>query len=179
MIAGSIIVAGAVGLNQLRLLTAGWALYTLFSRVGEIDLLALQLAAIALACVAGERLNRLTHAFGRGFAPDKIRIELYKIDRVRRIGFTEAAFILAVAVAFAWLAAAPGADQPPVALSSRGPGPPGPIGGVPHQRGTGGGPVAGSTGAAAAHPLPTTPDMRHCLARGSAEAIVSCAESNQ
>lgn len=179
VIAGSIIVAGAVSLNLLRLLTAGWALYSLFSRVGVIDLLALQLASIALACVAGERLNRLTHAFGRGFAPDKVRIELYKIDRRRRIGLTEAAFVLAVALAFAWLAAAPGADPSPVASSSTAPGPglAGSVGKAPHPGGAGGRPVAGSPAAATAHPLPTTPDIRHCLARGSTEAIVSCAES--
>ncbi len=185
VIAGSIVALGAVSLNQLRLLTAGWALFTLFSLVGNIDLLAIQLACIALACVIGERVNRLTHAFGRGFAPDKVRIELYKIDRSRRIGVVEAMFIVAVAVAFAWLAAAPGVEPPPVAAvsASHGASPSGLAGARPDGPGAGGrsaaGRSAGASPAASARALPATPDIRHCLALGSTDAIVSCAESKE
>ncbi len=201
MIFASIVLVGAFSLSQMRLLTAGWALYALFTRVGAIDLLAVQLICTAGAYACGERFNRLTHAFGRGFSPDKVRIELYKIGRERRAGWTESVFVLAVAVVFAWLASpqtgatALQPDQSPLAwwqalLSPSDPAPPGSAvrqtsnqpasaqgrSATAATTGTANEAPAGRAPTVAARPLPTTPDIRHCLSLGNREAVVACSE---
>ena len=206
VIVASIVGLGAFSLRWMRLLAAGWALCSLFTRVDAIGLLAAQLACTALAYLIGERFNRLTHAFGRGFSPDKVRIELYKIGRTRRTAKLGVLFVLGVAAAFAWLAApASGIGAPPAwwqAFVTSMTGSPASQARQPDEaaavkaagrtkRGaasttTQGAPVAATAaatattamhgGAAAQRSLPTAPDIRHCLAEGSPEAIVACAE---
>lgn len=193
LIAGSIVLVGAASIGRMRLLAAGWALYSLFSRMGAAELLAIQLTVIALAYVVGERLNRLTHAFGRGFSPDKVRIELYKIGRARKVGAVEAVFVVGLSLVFAWLVAANGREAPLSASTSTpataldtaaAPGarsgqagahrgvPPGAHGAGQLRQATGG-------SVAAPRPLPTTPDIRHCLALSSPEAILKCSEMTE
>ena len=191
LIAGSIVLVGAASLSQMRLLAAGWSLYSLFSRMGAAEMLAIQLTVIALAYVAGDRLNRLTHAFGRGLSPDKVRIELYKIGRSRKVGVAEAVFVVGLALVFAWLVAADGRQAPLFASASvpatalgtaAGPGArsghaAAHRGATPGAHGAGQPRQVNGGSAAVPRPLPTTPDIRHCLTLGSPEAIVKCSET--
>ena len=137
------------------------------------------------------RLDRLTHAFGRGLSPDKVRIELYKIGRSRKVGAAEAAFVVGLALVFAWLVAADGRPAPlfaSVSVPATAPGTAMGPGARSGQAAAHRGATPGAHGAsqlrqvnrgsvAAPRPLPTAPDIRHCLTLGSPEAIVKCSET--
>ena len=152
--------------------------------------MAVQLVVVAIAYLAAERVNRLTHAFGRGFAPYKVRVQLRKLAREHQVGRLEAGFVVAIALGFAAVVALPslydfggelggvgdgqagvaGPGKPAASLADRATA--APVTAVRH---------AGTQ--ATALTVATTPkpaagaDLRHCLGVGDSASVVRCAEA--